>query len=436
LIALAQTKAAECPDSEDADSVTDDGPSWAMLSRLANGNGLSEDGTAVAQQLLNGLADLLGPDWPAAQYARSGRLPSELLLLSTHRAVLPQFLAFVLRLSEAKSVPTFKPVLAALRKGVDVSTWRHTLLQLEVGRVCREVNTAYTFEPSIPGSVHKADLQVEQGEPAPWLVETTTVLRGDVDKAWERYEDRFRNTIRRIEYQHGATCICVLNDHADEGITEQWLAAVETAAAAGAGQPQQVSSPAGTVTVLTGPPPAGTAVFTGAAQFRNGWHRLGRTLADKARQTKGPLPAWIRVDCLDGLFQFTEWARMDPERRTAEMADAIRQNVSWPAHARGVVLSTGAGLSIGATDPRVENDDARTADGIFVRRLLSPHLARETFIIPLTVDAVVHADLWAAGYGAEPSWLDADLAAAGLPSLAQFWKVAPAASDLDSVTID
>ena len=433
-----ETHASDWQMQEDAVSVIDDEPTWMMLSRLADGNALSDNGKAAAQRLLDRVSGLLGPRWPAAYFARNGRLPAELLMFSTHRAVLPQFLAFALRLGEASSEPTFKSVLSALRKGVEVSGWRHTLLQLEVARVCRQAGAAYSFEPAIPGSVHKADLQVEDGAPAPWLVETTTVLRGDVDKAWEDYEQRFRATIRRIEYQHAVTCVVAFDDHADDAVTAEWLATIELAAAhaQSVGVPQQVTSPVGTVTVLAGPPPAGTTLFTGAPQYRNGWHRLGRTLADKARQTSGPLPAWVRVDCLDGLFQFTEWARADPHTRVTEIAAAIRQNITWPPHARGVVLSTGAGLSIGATDTSVENIDAITSDGIILRRLLAPHLVRETFIIPLADDAGTHAGLWAAAYDTESYWLDDDLSAAGLPRLAEFWKPAPPPTALESVTIN
>jgi hypothetical protein len=295
---------------------------------------------------------------------------------------------------------------------------------LEVARVAADQGDTVSFEPAIPGSNKYGDLLINGGTDQEWMVETTTVPRAAVDLGWEAYEDSFATAIRLIEHRHGVTCVVVLDDHMAEDETRAWLAAVEDVArstTAVSGVPI-VPSEIGTVAVHHHPVPTGTATFTGAAQYRNGWHRLGRTLAAKANQVRGPWPAWIRVDCLDGLFQFTDWAKMAPQERIQAIAAAIRGNVEWPDNAEGVVLSTGPALSLGATDPSAENATVHTPDGIFVRRLLASHLVRETLVIPLRDRGSSRAVWWAEGYSHEPQWLDQDLDGAGQPHLGQLWK--------------
>jgi hypothetical protein len=113
---------------------------------------------------------------------------------------------------------------------------------------------------------------------------------------------------------------------------------------------------------------------------------------------------------------------MEPEDRLDAIATEIRPRVSWPDNAEGVVLSSGPAVSFGAPDPDAETITTRTAGGTFLRRLLSPHLIRETFIVALRDDAVERSDWWASAYDAEPSWLDADLTVAGHPEVRQLWR--------------
>jgi hypothetical protein len=64
---------------------------------------------------------------------------------------------------------------------------------------------------------------------------------------------------------------------------------------------------------------------------------------------------------------------------------------------------------------------AETEDGYFVRRLLAPHLARETIIVTLRPAGRDVASAWADAHASEPAWLDNDLATLDLPPLAAFW---------------
>lgn len=399
-------------------------PTWQDLDDLISRGGLTDRGVTTMRWALTRLRTLLGNSWLDRQYRKQGRLPGELLFAGTHRCALPQALWFVLRLDHVVTEPTFAKVKAELRRGADSALWRHTLLQLEVARAAEDQGNAVTFEPAIPGSKKNGDLLIDGGTDGAWMVETTTVPRAAVDLGWEDYEDQFKTAIRRIELRHGVTCVVVLNDHMAQDDTGAWLAAVEAAAESTTGLTRAYAVPSeiGVVTVHREAVPPGTAVFTGAVQYRNGWHRLGRTLSGKASQVRGPWPAWIRVDCLDGLFQFTDWAKMVPQERLAAVGAAIRDNVQWPGNAEGVVLSTGPAVSIGATNPTAAEATVQTLDGAFVRRLLAPHLVRETFVVPLREHGNDRAGWWARAYGREPEWLDQDLERAGQPRLAYLWK--------------
>ncbi|MCG2803411.1 MAG: hypothetical protein L6311_15135, partial [Cellulomonas sp.] len=88
---------------------------------------------------------------------------------------------------------------------------------------------------------------------------------------------------------------------------------------------------------------------------------------------------------------------------------------------RRVICASGAALALGATDPVVENADAEVDDGVFVRRQLGPHLVREAVIVRLQEPGSEATSAWADAYRCEPTWLDQDLGALGLPPLAEYW---------------
>lgn len=401
-----------------------------MLRELARHGGLSADGRQVTGRLLAEAEKILGPEFPALTFAKFAGLPGELLMFSTYRYALPQFLSFMLALRTVAAEPTFRTVINGAMAGVDVPAWCHLLLQLEAGRACREMGYSVVYEPDIEGSTSKADLLVDASG-SPWLIETTVVLRADADKMWERYEDTVKRKLWGIERRYGVACVTVLEDHPDgadgdsrlDPATEDWLLAVESAArkAHALGTVQGVAAEHGLVEIYPGGVPDGITTFTGAVQERDGWKRLRRTLARKAKQVEGPLPAWVRVDCRDGLFQFGEWPRMSHAERIVVIADAITGDVLWPGCVQGVVLSSGLAHSFSATDPAVENYTVETDRGILVRRLVAPYLLRETVIIPSAAQGWPVAQQWCEAYGAEGHWLDTDLAAAGIPPLSQLW---------------
>ncbi len=406
------------------EDATADAPSWEMLHRLAKSGGLTKDGRRAVEATLHGLRELLGPSWPRRQHAASRGLPGELLLFANHSAALPQFLSLGIRLQASASEPTFAPVLAGLRRGLEAAPWRHLLMQLEVARAGRAVGRRARFEPPIPNSARYADVLLGDSPTETLLVETTSLFRSDTDKAHQAYESRLAWSLAEIEQRRGVFTVTRLIDHLSDDDTNAWLRAVDSAAqdARRTGTPQPITTEAGEITVDTRPPAAGRPTFSGAVQRGDGWYRLARALHGKVRQSSGTTAVWIRADALDGFFQFTDWGQHAWPERVNRLALALNHAMCEAHHVAGVVVSSGLATSVGAVDSVAENITVTTDEGTGLRRLIAPQLVRETFIIPLQPAISHRIAAWTDAYAGEPSWLDEDLLEVGLSPLAALWK--------------
>ncbi|HEY3409463.1 MAG TPA: hypothetical protein VGK53_14930 [Propionicimonas sp.] len=374
-------------------------------------------------EMLDLLERRLGHAWPRRQFAKRGYLFPELVSFSSNVAALPRLLTLAVQLESVADASTFAPVLRVLKHEPTADAWLHSQLQLEVARAARFLGWAATFEPSITDSSHKGDLQLTVGDGRQILVETTSVFRSDSDLSAGGFEHELQNQIRAIELRYGVHTVVDLVQQVDPEEMANWLEAIDTAArrVAASHRPLDVEGAAGVVRVQANRVPDGTVTFSGVLRERDAVPRLGTAVAYKARQSRGPDPAWLRINAKEGLFALTPWAQMPPADRITLLAEVMKQYTQGEAHLHGVICSSGACLAMGATDPAVEDVDAETSDGFFVRRLLGPHLARETFIVRLQELGVEAAAAWARAYRSEPTWLDHDLAALGLPPLANYW---------------
>jgi hypothetical protein len=348
-----------------------------------------------------------------------------MLQFAFHEGALVQFLALFTRLRGAAKDPTFASVLEGLRRGATVSDWRHALLQLEVGRAAAASGIRHSFEPYVPGSHSKADVRLELTDSRIIHVETTTLRKWQNDIETDLYEEQFQARLASIEQHFGVNIITGLQSRLDVSDTTQWLTQVSVAAehVAATGSPRLVQSEAGWVRIQVEDPQPNMPLFTGILRDGDSRFHLARTLRRKARQSAGPIPTWIRVDVLDGLFQFTPWAQLKGVERVATIAETLRAELAGSDHVQGVICSSGIAASIGATDRRVEEYLDATEHGVALRRLTSFHLARETIVVPLNGDSSEMVAAWTRAYSMEKSWLDDDLAAGGLPPI-EAWRPA------------
>jgi hypothetical protein len=125
--------------------------------------------------------------------------------------------------------------------------------------------------------------------------------------------------------------------------TEHWLREIEDAArkAAEVKRPQIVDWPSAYVTVI----PIGASErtsFLGPMERGAGWPRLVGILQKKAGQAAFSGASWLRLDVKDGMFQLTDWSRMDLRGKLSVLADHLPhalQGVDW---LDGVVVTSGA----------------------------------------------------------------------------------------------
>lgn len=282
-----------------------------------------------------------------------------------------------------------------------------------------------SFEPGITGSDRKGDVLL-RGTGQAQLVETRTLLRAEPEVTWQDYEDSLSRALNQIEIAHCVSTRTRLNGHLDGPETAAWLTQIAGAAerVGASGAPETVVTEAVEVVVDQHVPTDGAAKFVGAPWVADGWRRLGRALQEKARQSAGPDPAWLRIDAADGFFQFTDWTRHPWPGRICELCDVFAgEGLDGFAHLQGVVLSCGPAVCSGAIDPLAEYQDAEVGGVVGLRRLLAPHLVRETFIIPVRAEAAPWAGQWGDGYRTEPGWLDDDLARLGLAPVSACWGI-------------
>ncbi|MFC6155647.1 hypothetical protein [Kribbella jiaozuonensis] len=374
---------------------------------------------AAVARCIDMLEGHLGKSWPRKQVERRGWLPNELLMLGHHVAALPAFLTFALRVDSVTVEPTFEEVLQDLKRGVDTATWRHVLLQLEVSRAWEAASETITFEPRIADAPRKADLRIRASRT--FLVETTSLSRSMADRRWEELEHSLWMRIQSIQARTGALIDVEMAVDVAPDALEAWLIEVERVASkTSQDRPTIVTSDVGQASIRRDQNNDPGSTFHGSLRTTDGWFRLARTLVDKARQSSGEEPVWLRVDALDGFFQLTEWPSLSWPERVSRLSEATHYALEGADHLAGLVLSSSKGVAIGATNATQVDNRFDAESGTGLRRLIAPHVARETAIIPLNPAADAEHRVWADAYSAEPDWLDEDLGLAGMPPLAEF----------------
>jgi hypothetical protein len=165
-----------------------------------------------------------------------------------------------------------------------------------------------------------------------------------------------------------------MTDQGDDTKTKAWLDAIELAARSHDTDDHQiVESDLGRAEIRMPSSPGREHSFVGATLARDGWHRLGRAVHGKARQSAGSVPVWLRIDALDGFFQFTEWPTLDWPERLNRVATTLQRDLAdaGAEHLAGIVLSSSTAVSLGAADPTAENQTIDSEHGTGIRRLVS-----------------------------------------------------------------
>jgi hypothetical protein len=130
----------------------------------------------------------------------------------------------------------------------------------------------------------------------------------------------------------------------------------------------------------------------------DGWRRTRQRILDKAAKDYGPTPHWVRIDVLDGLWQFTPWAGYSLADKVHAVATQLRKDLERHRKIAGLVLSSGATQAQGTFTN--ETYTSRTGPA-GCRRVLPAGRVRDTVVVPLQVEASGDADLWLRMYDKE-----------------------------------
>jgi hypothetical protein len=361
---------------------------------------------------LNVLERELGKSWPEDAYQRTGAVPSIVMMGPTHAQVYGELIELALRLQLLGKRPRFVAVRNGLRRD-HRDAWRlHSRVQLEVAGLALQEGLAVAFEPTGQSGAPPADLSLV-GPAGPMLIEARVLLKDDVARAADAFWDVLFFRLLALEATHNVKVSGELLAPLEGAQLDSWLAAIETAASEVVkdGCERAVNSLAGGVVVWPRAAAAGKT-FRGPAVVSPGWPRTAAVLRQKAEQAARQGSGWLRLDMMDGLWQLTPWAHLPLAMKVEVMAAEVRRELQPYSHLAGVVLTSGACLTMGGHEEETYRDHEGNAG---LRLLIAPVRVRETVIVPLDARAQRQSDLWVRLYNREPGWIDWALSTAGLP---------------------
>jgi hypothetical protein len=353
----------------------------------------------------------MGADWLGRYWEVSGHVPSEVNLGSAHLSALGNLLDFALRLNVLDAVPGVGKVQREMRNDLRDDRRRHCALQLEVGALAVRAGYDVVFEDRPSPDAAPSDVVLKRDEQA-LRVETFAIIRDKRSQESAVYWERLLHHIKRVEWKYDAPVAGIISQQLDNAESAELLLLIEQAAqnTATTGKQHAVSWRGADLQVM----PSGSTDYQlqAGVEESDSWSRIANKLRQKAQQAQASGGGWLRVDVLDGTWQFTPWARGGLRAKIDEMARLVRPLLSQVPGIFGVILSSGAGVAQG----QFVGESARSVDDSYLlRRVLPAVRVRETMIVPVSAAGREQARTWVDLYNSEDSWLDWTLDRTGLP---------------------
>jgi hypothetical protein len=359
---------------------------------------------------LTTLEDRLGSDWPAevARKAPDGSA-HELAWAVGHVVAYAQVLEWALRLELLAGSTGFAKVRQAIRNDPRPAQLAHCRVQLEVAALALRRGSRPELEP---GSARRrpADVAFSAGG-RDVVVETRVILISDDWQEQTLKTDQLFERIRAVETRYGVRCEGVVSEFVVGREADDLVTAVEERArlvAVGL-EPLPLRHRAATLDIVpnTRTHPGG---LSGPEIRGDSWARIAPRIVEKVQAAAQSGANWLRLDALNGLWQFTRLATMSLREKANALGEAVR---SLPEGLDGVILSSGALLTQGSFD----DEDVEAGPGLAaVRRNLPFSRVRETVIISNRNTPDSSATWLRDLYASEPGWLDWSLERLGLPS--------------------
>jgi hypothetical protein len=385
-------------------------PTWDLYRRMASSPNVRPARRDAVLWALGELERRMGPDWLERYWESAGHVPAEVNLGSGHVAAFGNLLDLALRYHVLDGAPGIGQVQRDMRNDLrDERRW-HSALQLEVAALGAHAGFTAALEARAAGRVGPSDVILRRDEQL-LQVETFVILRDECSQEAARHWDWLMAQIRNIGWRSDVGISGDLGERLDRDASAELLRLVEAAAQAAVTtrQEQPVEFRGARLRVL--PPGSTTHQLRGGVEEGKGWPRIEAKIAQKAAQAAAAGGGWLRADVLDGMWQFTPWARAGLRAQIDEIARLIQPVLGPVQGIEGVVLSSGALLAQG----EFYGESAPAEDGCYgLRRLLPAARVRETMIVPVTPRGRGQARIWRELYNAEEEWLDWALHLAGL----------------------
>jgi hypothetical protein len=358
---------------------------------------------------LDELRGILGEDWPGA--APSGWFPPELGAAYSHTREYTRLLELALRLHRFADASGIASLRNSLKTDRRQDRWLHISLQLEVAALAARAGADTSFESRQQGR-YPADVRLVADE-LTIAIEAFSLLTSERWRAGVDMSDAISDRLTAIERRYGVACeVDFAGELLEPEALRRFLDQIELAAAVVAeGQPVDLArAGAASARVSRGDKPS----FNGPSITENPWRRISARLADKREQTReSGERVWLRLDLLDGTWQFSPWSQAPLADKLAAFGAQIRHEFGSRGPLAGVVASSGSAMALtGLSDETVRAIDGSSA----LRRVIAPLRARETLVVPLGPDALEAGHFLRELYSNEAAWLDEALATEGLAS--------------------
>jgi hypothetical protein len=311
-----------------------------------------------------------------------------------------------------------------LRRNDTPQAFLHLCVVLEVAGFALRAGWAVTMEERTE-SGRLPDITLRR-RGTTYLVEVTRL-----DEARERRDvERYSWTVNQYRFgllvRHPVDVWLKSHETLSDDIVENWFARATEAASETAGDGNIRTVYAGANELTVGPPgSAPDNLHDGPPLAYDAGSRIARRLADKAQQTRGDTPAWIRLDVDRAFFGLTSLSNESLAERLAILWSAVDSWLQDAGHVTGVILSDGVAVRGWPTQSVGQEQD--TGAGLILpehvvrgRQLARGPSAmvrglpgdrhRQTFILPASnrpAQAVLGDELFpGAWYDDEPGWLD------------------------------
>jgi hypothetical protein len=398
-----------------------------LEARIRQANSHTQEWVEAGLWALRVVGEILGETWPGDTWKKTAErtgtpwLPADLGASHYHLRHYTRLLEIALRLTEFENTPGIGVLRDQLINDRTPQRWEHTLLQLELAALGTAVGFDVTFEGAVMGTVESGisawpfDVRVVSDDlTIPF--ETFALLPSQRWLQAMKRSDEISARVDAIRHRYGVECEVDFHGEtlAGDGALERFLRGIEFGAAVvAAGVPSHLVVE-GEARALIGYDLKRRYSGPRIAE-RGALRRAAMRMQQKRDQTADGLKGvWLRVDLLDGTWQFTPWAQSDIDTKIEQLAARIRSAFGRTlAGVAGVLVSSGLCLNLGG----LEDATHETIRGeLALRRTIGPSRVRETMIIPLSSDASRQARYVRRVYEHEPAWMERALRRAGLPS--------------------